>query len=148
MGPQFVDAVEDMIEDFDASRESVLVAHDLVGEGLVIQGIRVNDLIGEWLAGIPRIDPAWDRSGAVATVRITLGFARTRTAAARAFAKESVMKMLGEHLYEGALCRWVDHERESIVFGIVPRPGGEPGVSFRLATVDFPADAPAEPDDG
>jgi len=117
MGPEFVLAVEGMIEDIEASRET-------------IGGTNVNGLIGEWLARIPRLDPAWDRDGAVAAVRLTVGAIRRQTSAARAFAKAGVTKMLTEHLYAGTLCRWVDHEREQIVFGVVPRPGGEPGVSF------------------
>lgn len=124
MGPQFVSAVEGMIEDFDASRETI-------GDG-----VNVNHLIGEWLAKIPRIDPTWQRDGAVATARLTLSAARSHRAAAQAFAKAAVSKMLTEHLYEGVLCRWVDHERESIVFGMVPRPGGEPGVSFYVVSPD------------
>jgi len=131
MGPQFVSLVEGMIEDFDASRETV-------GEG-----VNVNNLIGEWLARIPRIDPAWQRDGAVATVRLALSAARSRPTAARSFAKAAVSKMAADHLYEGALCRWVDHDHELIVFGIVPRPGGEPGVRGLMKLVrDAPIKEP------
>ena len=107
--------IDEMNEDHDASSETV-------GD------LGVLALIGPDLFSIRRIPATHHPKDAIATVKMGIP-PGAHLFAAREGVRMAVLRLLSEHLYEGVLCRWVDHEHERVVFGVVP-PATEPVPSF------------------